>query len=79
MLLIVTDQNDTAVCLSWPTVLAHSCVLQAHAANSHIDTCVYMASQVNVLSATNLVRVRVIYLTFCYLAILVTLHVHWMS
>lgn len=64
------------VCLG---LLFCGCVLQAHVGNSHIDTFVYMASQVNVLSATHLVRVQMIYLAFCYLAILVTLHVHWMS
>lgn len=46
---------------------------------AHLLIRVYMASQVNVLSAGKLVSSQMIYLTLCYLAILVTLHVHWMS
>lgn len=39
----------------------------------------YTALWVNVLSTGKLVSSQMIYLTFCYLAILVSLHVCWMS
>lgn len=78
MPLIVTDQiGATAVYLSWPTTVFVLCYRPMQAA--HLLIRVYMASQVNVLSAGKLVSSQMIYLTLCYLAILVTVHVHWMS
>lgn len=72
MPLIVTDQIGAAV-----SVLACCCVPACY--NTHILIRVYMASQVNVLSAGRLVSSQIIYLTLCYLAILVTLQVHRLS
>lgn len=68
MHLIVTDQIGAAVCL-FAAVLCRP--MQA----ARLLIRVYVASQVNVLSAGKLVSSQMIYLTLCYLAILVTLHV----
>lgn len=74
MVLNVTDQTGAVVCLSWSSVLCHRPMQVAH-----LLIGVYMALQVNVLSAGKLVSSQMIYLTLCYLAILVTLHIYWMS
>lgn len=70
----VTDQTGLAVCPSCSSVLCHKPMQVAH-----LLIGVYMALQVNVLSAVKLESSQMIYLTLCYLAILVTLYVYWMS